>query len=90
MSSDAVVIGALRINPVTPPVQFARWPIQSSHHVKFHPLNCIETLTVLLTLKVPITTAADNIYKYMYFFIVFQRKQDLIFHVNLLLGRGLK
>ena len=28
----------------------------------------------------PITTAADGIHKY--FFIVFQRKLDLIFHVN--------
>ena len=42
----------------------------------------------LLTLKAPITTAADDIYKYMYFFIVFQRKEDLVFHVNPLLGRG--
>ena len=39
-----------------------------------------------LTLKVPITTAADDIYKYL--FIIFQRKLDLIFHVNPLLGRG--
>ena len=31
----------------------------------------------LLTLKVPITTAADDIHKY--FFIVFQRKYDLTF-----------
>ena len=29
---------------------------------------------VKLTLKVPITIAADNIHKYMYFFIVLQRK----------------
>ena len=40
----------------------------------------------ILTLKAPIMIAADEIYKY--FFIVFQRKQDLIFHVNPLLGRG--
>ena len=39
-----------------------------------------------LTLKAPVTTAADDIHKY--FFIVFQRKQDLIFQVNPLLGRG--
>ena len=39
-----------------------------------------------LTHKVPITTAADDIHKY--FFIFYQRKQDLIFHVNPLLGRG--
>ena len=39
-----------------------------------------------LTLKVPVTTAADDIHKY--FFIVFQRKYDLIFQVNPLLGRG--
>ena len=32
-----------------------------------------------LTLKAPITTAADDTYKY--FFIVFQRKKYLIFHV---------
>ena len=37
-----------------------------------------------LTLKAPITTAADYIHKY--FFIVFQRKQDLMFQVNPLLG----
>ena len=41
---------------------------------------------VELTLKAPITTAADDIYKY--FFNVFQRNEDLIFHGNLLLGRG--
>ena len=39
----------------------------------------------LLTLKAPITTAADDIHKY--FFIVFQRKLDLMFQVNRLLGR---
>ena len=39
-----------------------------------------------LTLKAPITTAADDIHKY--FFIVFQRKSDLMFQVNPLLGRG--
>ena len=33
-----------------------------------------------LTLKAPIKTAADDIHNY--FFIVFQRKQDLIFQVN--------
>ena len=38
-----------------------------------------------LTLKAPITTAADDILKY--FFFIFQRKQVLIFHVNRLLGR---
>ena len=36
--------------------------------------------------KHPITTAAADIHKY--FFIVFQRKEDLMFHVNPLLGRG--
>ena len=39
-----------------------------------------------LTLKVPIPTAADDIYNYL--IIIFQRKLDLIFHVNPLLGRG--
>ena len=39
-----------------------------------------------LTLKAPITTAADDIHKY--FFIVFQRILDLMFQVNPLLGRG--
>ena len=39
-----------------------------------------------LTLKAPITTAADDIHKY--FFIVFQRKQDLMFQVNPVLDRG--
>ena len=33
----------------------------------------------VLTLKAPITTAADDSLKY---FVVFQRKPDLIFHVN--------
>ena len=37
-----------------------------------------------LDLRVPITSAADNIHKY--FFNVFQRKTDLIFQVNPLLG----
>ena len=36
-----------------------------------------------LTLKPPITTAADSIHKY--FFFVFQRKEDLKFQVNPLL-----
>ena len=40
----------------------------------------------LLTLKAPLMTAADDIHKY--FFIVFQRKLDLMFQVNPLLGRG--
>ena len=39
-----------------------------------------------LTLKAPITTAAGDSHEY--FVIVFQRKEDLIFHVNPLLGRG--
>ena len=39
-----------------------------------------------LTLKAPVTTAADDIHKY--FFIVFQGKYDLMFQVNPLLGRG--
>ena len=39
-----------------------------------------------LTLKGPITTAADNIHEYL--FIVFRRKLDLMFQVNPLLGRG--
>ena len=43
-------------------------------------------LFLSLTLKVPITTASDDIYKY--FFIVFQRKYDLKFYVNPLPGRG--
>ena len=38
----------------------------------------------LLTLKVPIMTAADDSHKY--FFIVFQRKYDLMFQVNPLLA----
>ena len=36
--------------------------------------------------KAPIMTAADDIQEYV--FIVFQRKQDLMFQVNPLLGRG--
>ena len=40
---------------------------------------------LLLILKAPITTAADNILKY--FFLIFQRKQVLIFHVNRLPSR---
>ena len=41
--------------------------------------------TIKLTLKVPVTTAADNIHKY--FFIVFQRKQDLMFQVIIFFER---
>ena len=37
----------------------------------------------VLTIKVPITTAADDILKFFFFFLIFQRK--LIFHVNRLL-----
>ena len=37
---------------------------------------------IRVTLKAPITTAADDIHKY--FFIVLQRKSDLIFQVNTL------
>ena len=44
--------------------------------------NCI----LVVSLKAPITTAADDIHKY--FLIALQRKEDLIFHVNPLLGRG--
>ena len=43
-------------------------------------------MTLGLTLKASIMTAADDAHKY--FFMVFQRKLDLIFHVNPLLGRG--
>ena len=43
---------------------------------------------VCLTLKVPITTAADGILKYL--FSVFQRNLGMVFHVNPLLGRGLE
>ena len=46
----------------------------------------ISIKSALLTLKAPITTAADDIHKY--FFIVFQGKEDLMFQVNPLLGRG--
>ena len=38
---------------------------------------------MVLTLKAPITTAADDIHKY--FFIVYQRKKNLMFQVNPLL-----
>ena len=34
---------------------------------------------ILLTLKAPITTAADNV---LIFFLIFQRKKVLTFHVN--------
>ena len=54
--------------------------MQSHHSVK-----CAVTVHNLLTLKAPITTAADDIHKYV--FIVFLRKLDLIFQVNPLLGR---
>ena len=39
-----------------------------------------------LSLKAPITTAADNSLEH--FFIVFQRKYGLIFHMNPLPSRG--
>ena len=38
------------------------------------PARCARAGKRIITLKAPITTAADNIRKYMYFFIVFQRK----------------
>ena len=54
----------------------------------------------VLTLKAPITTAADNNFFFIYFSektsvdisceiicLIFQRKQVLTFHVNCLLGR---
>ena len=40
----------------------------------------IFTAVAILTLKAPITTAADDSQKY--FFFIFQRKQVLAFHVN--------
>ena len=40
-----------------------------------------------LTLKVPITTAADDIHKY-FFIVFFSEKIRLDFQVNPLLGRG--
>ena len=49
------------------------------------PLIQIYDKYMKLTLKAPITTAADNIFKY--FFLIFQRKQALICYVNRLLGR---
>ena len=48
--------------------------------------NSRYVLETFLTLKASITTAADDIHKYL--FIVFQRKYDLMFQVNPLLGRG--
>ena len=49
--------------------------------------SCLQSLRsvkmlweILWTLKGPIMTAADDIHKY--FFIVFQRKSDLMFQVN--------
>ena len=63
--------------------------------ITMFPVECIHSQSCIaadrlficvLTLKAPITTAADDIHKY--FFIVFQRKQDLMFQVNPLLGRG--
>ena len=54
--------------------------------------HCIQIIVLIdsvlvqvLTLKAPITTAADDIF--FNFFYYFQRKQVLTFHVNLLLGR---
>ena len=45
------------------------------HHALLNP----KTKHNVLTLKAPIKTAADNILKY--FFLIFQRKQVMIFHV---------
>ena len=56
-------------------------------HIKNSLVKWLRVLTSsLLTLKAPITTAGDYIHKY--FFIVFQRKLDLMLQVNPLLGRG--
>ena len=46
----------------------------------------VTEISLMLTLKAPIMAAADDIHKY--FFSVFQRKLDLMFQVNSLLGRG--
>ena len=55
----------------------------TSNNGTFYAYNYHEEI---LTLKAPITTAAEDIHKY--FFIVSQRKKDLMFQVNPLLGRG--
>ena len=47
----------------------------------------MEVYPYSLTLKAPITTAADDIQKYI--FPCFSEKLDLMFQVNPLLGRGL-
>ena len=44
---------------------------------------CFSARRPVLILEAPIMTVADDIYKY--FFIVFQRKLDLMFQVNPLL-----
>ena len=55
--------------------------------ILYSQLSISQVPKFILTLKVPIRTAADNIHKY--FFIVFQRKYDLMFQVNPLLAEDL-
>ena len=71
-----VVIGSLRINSDT------------AQNYKYvfgpHRVLCLVSKT-RLTLKAPITTAADYIFIIIIIIIIFQRKQVLTFHVNHLL-----
>ena len=48
-------------------------------------VNLINEANARLTLKVPITTAADDIHKY---FSLFFRENKTMFQMNHLLGRG--
>ena len=47
-------------------------------------VSTVRIYSFFVTLKAPIMIAADDIHKY--FFIAFQRKQDLTFHVNFCLA----
>ena len=59
--------------------------ISDYYYIEFMFIQNMNIFCDTLTLKVPVTTAADVIHKY--FFIVFQRRQDLMFQVNPLLDQ---
>ena len=68
------------------PFDFEGWMWDLIVSIPDHCLSIYFAYQLTLTLKVPITTAADDIHKYS--LIVLQRKEDLLFHVNSLLCRG--
>ena len=50
-------------------------------------IQAAQQVKYILTLKTPSEFAGDNILIFFFFFLIFQRKLDLTFHVNRLLCR---